>query len=350
MDARENVGGDSAVRNCADVGAGLLALAPWGYRVRRPGSVPTLDAMGAYIEPVSDADAARYEAFIPKRTRNYEDSFDHIRLYFDSGRRRAYRYFDGANLVFFCRWGHAPHYRSNRPRGPEAVPIAKQLVRYLYHFTDQPVWVRNVRGDALASYAPVRTRRFQQLIFDIRPYGGELEAALAGSALKKVREKVRRLQRHHPAIRCVLLEPALVMPSIHFIAQWRKDRLGADAHAYLDVEKSKDAVRYYGSSDGADRAGREHWAYVFLDEGRVVALECLYRLGTDAAAHTVGLADRRYRGLSEYAQVVAWHHVARDGIAFVNDGPSWVASVARYKMKFRPVDAQIVYDCLPGVE
>jgi len=128
---------------------------------------------------------------------------------------------------------------------------------------------------------------------------------------------------------------------VHFIGAWRRQLISKKGISYSNLEKNRDAVKYYSYKNDFDNI----WSTVYRLGGRVVAVQLLYRLNKNSAAHAIGLADNSITGLSEATQIDIWQKLNEGGIRYINDGPSWRQGLDRYKKKFNPISAQKLFEC-----
>ena len=272
---------------------------------------------------------------------NFEDSYEYIRLYFDSGDWHGMRYYDLDTLIFFAEAGSvenpsARRFKVYKPLGHDPLGKLNMLIDKLRSITDQGITVTCLPAEIANNIDSGKKRQFRYLIFDCFEL---LE--LYGQRWKNVRQKITRFEKEHRNVRIEHLSERNSERVVHFISEWRRCALHERGHSYAQVGKSKFAARYYAGM--VDE--KNIWAYVYFVGGKVSAFQLLYRVGSNAAANPIGMSDISMDGLAEYSQVHAWQQAAEAGIRYINDGPSWRRSLEDFKRKFNPVDSQLVIEC-----
>ncbi|MFW9874768.1 MAG: hypothetical protein ACFFG0_16795 [Candidatus Thorarchaeota archaeon] len=62
--------------------------------------------LGKFISPITNKDKDLYLSFFEKPkdevSNNFENSFEYIRQYFNSGRYQGFKYYDNENLIVFA--------------------------------------------------------------------------------------------------------------------------------------------------------------------------------------------------------------------------------------------------------
>jgi len=272
---------------------------------------------------------------------NFEDSFEYIRLYFDSGEWTGRRYYDGKNLIFFAETGddNKPatlRYKVSKPLGAEPVAALEALVEILKARTDGPIKVAGLPKEIANELKCVKKKQFRYNIYDLAEFGD-----LSGQRWKNVRQKITKFEKSNSSVRVEKLDADNCENVVHLIASWRKEALTERGFSFTQVEKAKFAARYY-----ADKVDNNNiWAYVYFVGGKAAGFEMLYRIGSAAAANPIGFTELTFSGLAEFAQVHVWREAVKNGIRYINDGPSWRRSLEKFKRKFNPVDEQLVIEC-----
>lgn len=280
--------------------------------------------------------------FNPQRAgnTNFEDSYEYIRLYFDNGEWKGYRFHDGESLVYFAMAGssrkpEAGRFKIFKPLGSEPVVKLKHLVGSLKQQSKNQVQVVCLPAKVANKLQGLRKKQFRYLVFDVKAMEG-----LKGQKWKNVRQKITRFERENRSVRVETLREGNYRKVVHFVSKWRREALDTRGFSYAQVRKAKFAAKYY-----ADKIDRQKiWGYVYFTGGKVSAFQLLYRISDNAAANPIGLSDVSIDGLAEYSQVHAWTQAQMGGIKYINDGPSWRRSLEKYKRKFNPVKEQIVIE------
>jgi hypothetical protein len=277
---------------------------------------------------------------LPQDKVRFEDSYEYIRLYFDSGDWHGQRYYDGDTLIFLAHSGRSDRpasvrYKIFKPLGSEPVQKLYALLEHLKGSTDKQITVTCLPVELANDLEGFRKKQFRYLIYNV-----ESISDLSGGSWKNVRQKLTKFKREHGKVRIDMLSKANREKVVHFISSWRREALNERGFSYAQVEKAKFAARYY--SDKMDTS--QIWAYVYYIEGRVSGFQLLYRLGPNAAANPIGLADISIDGMAEYSQVHAWTEAAGHGLIYINDGPSWRRSLEQFKSKFNPISEQLVFE------
>ena len=304
-----------------------------------------------FISPITNADQDLYESYIQQpedqtikeRTLNFENSFEYIRMYFNSGRYRGFKYHDGAHLIVFAlEEKKKPRFKLFKPLGKGAFTKLPEIVSMLCQITDYPLQTVCLGNNDLSELKKLNSIQVKTVKeFNYYTYDLETMGDLVGNKWKNVRQKVAAFRKNHPKLKMERLGGNNYEAVIHFIGAWRRQLLSARRLSYSNLEKNKFAARYYSNKNDFEQI----WATVYRHSGRVVGFQLLYRLGVDCAAHAIGLTDTTLPGLSETAQVDTWRQVQRSGVRFINDGASWRPGLDRYKRKFNPVGVQRVFEC-----
>jgi hypothetical protein len=295
------------------------------------------------ILPLSPEDEELFYSFIKpnESNTNFEDSYEYIRLYFNSGEWSGYRFDNGKTFVFFAKAGDTEkpatlRYKIGKPLGAEPVAALEALVEVLKSRTGNQIQVVCLPKDIANELKGVKKKQFRYFIYDLDELG-----ELSGQKWKNVRQKLTKFEKDNRSVRVEELDSDNSENVVHLISSWRKEALMIRGFSYTQVEKAKFAARYY-----ADKIDNKNiWAYVYIVGGKTAGFELLYRIGRDAAANPIGFTELAIDGLAEYAQVHAWQEVAKSGIRYVNDGPSWRRSLEAYKRKFNPITEQLVIEC-----
>ena len=295
------------------------------------------------IKPLAPEDEELYYSFVAsdEASTHFEDSYEYIRLYFDSGEWQGFRFYDGKSLVFFAKAGDddkpaTVRYKIAKPLGAEPVAALEALVDVLKGRTENQVQVTGLPKEIANQLKGVKKKQFRYFIYDTAEIGD-----LSGQKWKNVRQKLTKFEKENRSVKVEKLDADNSEKVVHLISSWRKEALTERGFSYTQVEKAKFAARYY--TDKVDN--KKIWAYVYFVGGRTAGFELLYRLGENFAANPIGFAEISIDGLAEYAQVHAWREVAKSGIRYVNDGPSWRRSLEAYKKKFNPTLQQLVIEC-----
>ena len=306
------------------------------------------------ISRITAEDRTLFDTYIVKSSTgqqeiNYENSFEYIRMYFNFGKRQGYKYYDGDTLIFFARVGskQKSHFKIFKPLSnniKESIDKLSTLIKILKKDTLYPITIVCLTRDHLKNIKPrlkiQKIRSFDYFIYDLNELSD-----LKGIKWKNVRQKVNAFIKNNPNIKITQLNEANSKKILHFIPAWRKGAIISRGFSYADIEKNKFAVRFYSNKVDLNNI----WAKVYYIQGRVEGFQLLYRLiqtqTHKACAHAIGLANHKIIGLSEYSQIDIWQDVKKDGIRYINDGPSWRPGLKKYKQKFNPCGTQQVYEC-----
>jgi hypothetical protein len=305
------------------------------------------------ITPITDSDIELFKTFckppvtkpINKFRLNFEDSFEYIRMYFNSGRFSGFKFYDNKNLIIFAiEKKKKLHFKVLKPFGPNSMQKLVDIIKVLSSQTKFPVQVVCLNNDQLKALKSsseltlANIKEFNYYIYDLKILND-----LHGNRWKNVRQKITAFNRNYPKTK-LKIEPLNLdncRETVHFIGSWRRELLARRGLSYANLEKNKFAAQYFANKNDFDHI----WSTVYRLRGSVVAFQLLYRLGPTAAGHAIGLADTNIKGLAEATQVDIWKQVYNCGIRFINDGPSWRPGLERYKKKFNPLLIQKVYQC-----
>jgi hypothetical protein len=306
------------------------------------------------ISPITDHDRKLFDSYLStKITRdkqskksmnlNFEDSFEYIRMYFNSGNFLGFKLYDNENLlVFAVEKKKKIHIKIFKPLGPGGFEALTDLINLCAEITLYPIHLVCVNDKLLKNIKDsseievTNIKEFKYYIYDLN-----LLNNLKGTQWKNVRQKINSFKKSNPKIKIQRLMPENSNDVVHFIGAWRRNLLTNRALSYSNLEKNKFAARYYSNRNDLKNV----WGMVYKLKGRVVAFQMLYRLSTTVAAHTIGLADPEVKGLSEFTQIHVWNLLAEGGIRYINDGASWRPGLDRYKRKFNPTVIQKIFEC-----
>jgi hypothetical protein len=274
---------------------------------------------------------------------NFEDSFEYIRLYFSSGPYIGFKYLKEENLIIFAIENpKKPHFKVFKPLGKNVFKIFPKIISALSTSTKYPIQVVCLSNKDLKDLNRIKDlmikniKEFKYYIYDLSQLGD-----LSGNIWKNVRQKVNQFNHYYPKVKTELLNIKNCSESVHFIGAWRRELLNKRGYSYANLDKNKYAVNYYADKNDL----KNIWAYIYRLKGRIVAVQLLYRLGADSAAHVIGLADTEIKGLAEATQVDTWKNVFKLGIRYINDGASWRPGLEQYKRKFNPISFQRIFEC-----
>ncbi len=303
------------------------------------------------ISTITDVDHKLFHSYLtPSLTTeidnlrlNFEDSFEYIRMYFNSGRYQGFKFYDDENLIVFAiEDKKKPHFKLFKPLGEGAIKKMTQIISLLSSITKYPIHCVCLDNKILKELKKIKhseiknIKEFKYYIYDLQTLEG-----LRGNRWKNVRQKVTAFNKKYPKLKVERLSEENFYNVIHFIGEWRRQLLTSRKLSFSNLEKNKSAASYYSDKNDFKNV----WATVYKLSGRVVSFQLLYRLGEDSAAHAIGMADTGLSGLAEAAQVDVWREVLGSGIRFVNDGASWRPGLDRYKRKFNPISVQKVFEC-----
>lgn len=273
----------------------------------------------------------------------FENSFEYIRIYFNVGRYIGFKFHDGENLIIFAiEKKKRPKVKMFKPLGPNFEKVLSDLISLLNSYTNSPIQMVCLDSQMLKrikkrpELVVKNIKEFNYYIYDLSTLNN-----LKGNAWKNVRQKISTFEKNNPKLKTERLTSENLNDVIHFIGTWRRQLISKRGISYSNIEKNKDAANYYSNNNDLENI----WAMVLRLSGRVVALQLLYRLNENSAAHAIGLADNSVKGLSEFTQIDIWQRLINQGIKYINDGPSWRLGLERYKRKFNPISAQKVYEC-----
>ena len=306
-----------------------------------------------FVTPISDSDIELFESFfaqpvikpINKFRLNFEDSFEYIRMYFNSGRFSGFKFYDNNSLIIFAiEKKKKLHFKVLKPFGPNSIQKLVEIIKVLSYQTKFPVQVVCLNNDQLKALKNsselilTNIKEFNYYIYDLKTLND-----LHGNCWKNVRQKVTAFNSNYPKNKFKIERLNLdnCRETVHFIGGWRRELIARRELSYANLEKNKFAAQYFADKNDFDHI----WSTVYRHRGSVVAFQLLYRLGPTAAGHAIGLADTNIKGLAEASQVDIWKQVYNCGIRFINDGPSWRPGLERYKKKFNPLLIQKVYEC-----
>jgi hypothetical protein len=217
-----------------------------------------------------------------------------------------------------------------------------ELIKLLSNFTNYPIHLVCLDKNGIKEIKEMKSliikniKEFNYYIYDL-----DLLNELKGNRWKNVRQKIGNFYKNHPKLKPERLSMENCDNALHFIGNWRRELLNKRGHSYANLEKNKFAAQYYSDKNDFENI----WGTVYKLRGRVVAVQLLYRLGEDSAAHAIGIADTEFPGLAETTQIDIWKQVHDCGIRYINDGASWRPGLDRYKRKFNPIGAQRVFEC-----
>jgi hypothetical protein len=302
------------------------------------------------VSPIIDSDVKIYNSFLSKANRNqyqtsinFENSFEYIRMYFNRGRYQGFKCFDDEDLIIFAlEKKKKPHFKIFKPLGDNALEKLPNVVATLNSISPSSIQTVCLNNEDLKSIKRIKEldikniKEFNYWIYDLDKLN-----SLRGIKWKNVRQKISAFQKDNPKLKIEPLGKSNYKDVIHFIGAWRRTLLSNRGLSYANLEKNKFAAHYYADKNDFTNI----WSTVYRLSGRVVAVQLLYRLGTNSAAHAIGLADTSIPGLSETTQINIWEQLHKQGIRYINDGPSWRTGLDRYKRKFNPVSAQQVFEC-----
>ena len=279
---------------------------------------------------------------------NFENSFEYIRLYFNSGRYIGFKYHtDNYLIVFALEKKKKAHFKLFKPLGNGAIEECPGLIRTLSLHTAHPIQLVCLDSQTLKALKKEpridlkNIKEFKYYIYDLRSI-----ARLAGRCWKNVRQKIATFNKNHSGLSMEPLSMKNATDVVHFIGEWRRQLLNKRELSYSNLEKNKFAALYYSDKNDSKNV----WASVYSLDGRVVSFQLLYRLGENTAAHTIGLADTSINGLSEAAQLDVWERLNDHGVRYINDGASWRPGLDRYKQKFNPIGSQQVFECKVSIQ
>jgi hypothetical protein len=303
------------------------------------------------ISPITDSDEELFESCLPppvsnssKDSRlNFEDSFEYVRMYFNSGGFRGFKLYDNKDLIIFAlEKKKKPHFKLFKPLNTQRIQRFSEIITALSSVTEYPIQIVCINNEHLKLLKKDKqlevknVKEFKYYIYDLDTLN-----ELRGNQWKTVRQKISTFKRNYPKLKVEPLSSQNYDETKHFIGAWRRELLANRGLSYANIEKNKFAREYYSEKNDF----RHIWSTVYRLGTRVVAFQLAYRLGPETAAHAIGLADTNIKGLSEFTQIQIWEQLHNDGIRFINDGPSWRPGLQKYKLKFNPVTSQQVFEC-----
>ena len=307
--------------------------------------------LSKHISTITDNDCELITSYLQKPSikspddlqLNFEDSFEYIRLYFNSGRYQGFKFYDNESLLIFgVDRKKKPHFKMFKPLGANALEKLLELISAILPLSNQPIQMVCLRNRHLKELKKLsaldvkNVKEFKYYIYDL-----ELLNDLCGNRWRNVRQKINYFNTHYPKLKTEKLTPENCKSAVHFIGNWRRELLTKRGHSYADLEKNKFAVQYYAPKNDFENI----WGTIYKLHGRVVSVQLLYRLGENSAAHAIGIAETEFPGLAERTQIDIWSKVYDCGIRFINDGASWRPGLERYKRKFNPIHFQRVFEC-----
>jgi hypothetical protein len=274
---------------------------------------------------------------------NFEDSFEYIRMYFNSGRYQGFKFYDGDDLIILTlEKKKKAHFKVFKPLGNTAVhklPILLNTLSTATQYGIHQVCLNNTDLQSLKDESNIKIRGIKEFSYYL--YDLDTLNDLRGNQWKNVRQRITSFEGKQSKLKVEHLSTENCNDVVHFIGEWRRQLMKDRGYSYSNLEKNKAAAKYYSGKNDFKNV----WAMVYRLQGRVVAFQMLYRLGESAAAHAIGLADTTINGLSEYTQIHIWKELRECGIRFINDGSSWRPGVEKYKKKFNPIKIQQVFEC-----
>lgn len=307
--------------------------------------------LSQFLSPITDNDRELITSFFKKPLTdsindlriNFENSFEYIRMYFNSGRYQGFKFYDGENLIVFAlEKKKKPHFKLFKPLGNMAQDKLPEVVAILNSVSPNHIQMVCLDKDILTNIKKskkLETKNIKQFNYWI--YDLDTLNDLCGVKWKNVRQKISKFEKNYPKLKIERLNTNNCEDVIHFIGIWRRTLLSRRGLSYSNIEKNKFAAQYYAKKNDFDNI----WSTVYRLSGRVVAFQLLYRLEPKVAAHAIGLTDTSIPGLSEATQVNIWGKLYGSGIRYINDGASWRPGLERYKQKFNPISAQRVFEC-----
>jgi len=319
--------------------------------------------MERHITLAAASDEALFNHYL-REQQDFEDSFHHLRIYFESSGQTLFKYHEDNALIFFSR-NRRGHFKVFKPLGAGGEESLPEFLRHLSRQSPRPVDLRFLTRARIAflegqGITLGRVQDFDFLLYDLLPEAGGGGGAapdgfvptrdsddahpasplsLGGRRLKNVRQKVNQFIRHHEdEVTAEDLSFDNLKDGIHFFAKWKK-RAQERGFSYINIEKNKHVLRYL-----ADKVDNSNiWCTLYRMGGVVEGVQALYRINDTCAAHVVGTVTTDLAGFSEWSQVHIWKTVSQGGVRYVNDGYSWTPRLRDYKMKFCPTFVKTVY-------
>jgi hypothetical protein len=264
-----------------------------------------------FISPIIEDDSELINSFLLQKENTsddlqlkFEDSFEYIRMYFNSGNYSGFKFFDDESLIIFAQENKKkPHFKLFKPIGTNAFEKVPGLIDLLSSITSYPIQTICLDKNSLKMLKKIRKiqvkniKEFNYYIYDLKSLDN-----LSGNRWKNVRQKITAFHKNYPKLKTEPLAPENCKDAIHFIGAWRSHLLSDRGHSYANVEKNKFAIKYYSNRNDFENV----WSRVYRLKGRIVAAQLLYRLNPDSAART---------------------------------------GLEKYKFKFNPVTTQQVFEC-----
>jgi hypothetical protein len=295
--------------------------------------------LNKWISKVTEDDKELFQSYVDASKCRFENSFEYIRLYFDNGIDVAFKYHHDESLIFFSKRGKKRlSHQIFKPLGENNIEALLALHSHLQGKSYGDVYVRDLPEDLIKGLKSHKNRRFEQYLYDL----GDLDE-LKGNKWRNVRQKINRFKRANKGVKIKTLDESNSKDAVHLIGAWRKQGLQKRGFSYSDVKKNLFGARYY--RDKVDE--EEIWSYVYYIKNKPVSFQLLYRINKGSAAHSIGISDTSFDGLSEFAQIDSWRRLKDSGIRWINDGYSWSKDLIRYKEKFNPKGKENTYWCVP---
>jgi hypothetical protein len=164
-----------------------------------------------------------------------------------------------------------------------------------------------------------RWKGFTEHVFDM-----DRTLSMKGRSFKPLREKIKQFQRSGHEMRSEELSNRNVKDANAIFEKW------VHARGIRNIYGLEERVK------GLKNVLKDIKGTVYYLEKEPVAVQAAYEV-PGGAAHFLGLCTRRIPGLNESVQLEFWKEISKEGIKYVNDGPTGRSALGDYKKKFGPV-------------
>ena len=106
------------------------------------------DSPDTFITPITDLDRRLFTSYLPHPSTlsmdrfqlHFEDSFEYIRMYFNSGWYQGFKFYDNQDLIIFALENKKkPHFKIFKPLGPNAIQKLPGIITALSKITRYPI-------------------------------------------------------------------------------------------------------------------------------------------------------------------------------------------------------------------
>ena len=160
-----------------------------------------------FLSPITEKDKDPYLSFIEKPkselSNKFEDSFEYIRMYFNSGRYQGFKYYDNEDLIIFAlEKKKKTHFKIFKPIGEGAFQKLPYVVAALNSISPeyiQTVCLDNEDLKALKKNKRLEIKNIKEFNYWI--YDLETLNDLRGIKWKNVRQKISAFSKNHQKLK-----------------------------------------------------------------------------------------------------------------------------------------------------